>query len=233
MAPQPSAAGTPAGAAAGGTPSAAPPPASSSSSAAAAAAAAAADAANPLMLPLRHATSTLYNMMQQSYSHAGAPSTAALAASSHALVGQLADLQRLARAMARAGPAPPPASSSSAAPAGEAAAQPTAEDGGGGGGAPRDVTLPPEVVAYVQDGRNPDIYTREFVELAMRNNQRLRGKADAFARFAGVLAAEIVGACPEARPHVELVLGEDVAAADGEPAGTAGSGNGAGRPAGG
>ena len=67
----------------------------------------------------------------------------------------------------------------------------------------------------MQDGRNPDIYTREFVELAMRNNQRLRGKADAFARFAGVLAAEAVGACPEMRPHVERVLGEGFALGDG------------------
>jgi hypothetical protein len=192
MAPQPSAAGTPAAA---GTPPAA----------------AAADAASPLLPPLRATTTTLYNMMQQTYSHAGAPSTTALLGTSHALVTQLLELQRLSRAMAQAGPA--------------------AAGGGGEAGAPgdearaRDVTLPPEVVAYVQDGRNPDIYTREFVELAMRNNQRLRGKADAFARFAGVLAAEAVGACPEMRPHVELVLGEGFGAAGA-------GGDGAGRPAG-
>jgi hypothetical protein len=207
MAPQPSTAGTPSAA----TPSAAAP-------AGAPAPAAGADAASPLLPPLRSATNTLYNMMQQTYSHAGAPSTAALLTTSHALVAQLLELQRLSRAMqANAAPAPAPAPADGSG-NGEGTVKEEDKEAAAAGPeeAPlRDVTLPPEVVAYVQDGRNPDIYTREFVELAMRNNQRLRGKADAFARFAGVLAAEMVGACPELRVHVERVLGEDVVLDDG------------------
>jgi hypothetical protein len=137
-------------------------------------------------------------MMQQAHSHAGPASNAALLTTSQQLVTQLAALQRLSRAMTAAGPAPPPA----------VAGQEGGEGGGQDAAAVRDVTLPPEVIAYVQDGRNPDIYTREFVELAMRNNQRLKGKADAFSRFADLLGEEIVGACPEARVHVERVLGD-------------------------
>lgn len=66
--------------------------------------------------------------------------------------------------------------------------------------------IPPDVIEYVQEGRNPDIYTREFVELAMRHNQRLRGKMDAYAAFRDVFAREIVGAVPVLRREVEGVL---------------------------
>ncbi|KAF1816453.1 mediator of RNA polymerase II transcription subunit 10, partial [Eremomyces bilateralis CBS 781.70] len=59
------------------------------------------------------------------------------------------------------------------------------------------VQLPPEVIDYVQSGRNPDIYTREFVELAQRMNQTLKGRSDAYARFRDILAREVVGAMPE------------------------------------
>ncbi|KAI9672799.1 MAG: RNA polymerase II mediator complex subunit [Alyxoria varia] len=57
--------------------------------------------------------------------------------------------------------------------------------------------LPPEIVDYVDSGRNPDIYTREFVEVVQKNNQLLKGKSDAFAGFRDVLAQEIAGGVPE------------------------------------
>ena len=82
--------------------------------------------------------------------------------------------------------------------------------------------VPPELVHYVEGGRNPDIYTREFVELARRGNQLLRGKQSAFASFRDALAAEIARAMPELR--------DDAAAAV---AATSGSGSGAGAGAGG
>ncbi|KAI0199715.1 mediator complex, subunit Med10 [Astrocystis sublimbata] len=59
--------------------------------------------------------------------------------------------------------------------------------------------VPPELVQYVDDGRNPDVYTREFVELVRRGNQLMRGKQVAFARFRDVLAGEIESAMPELR----------------------------------
>lgn len=68
------------------------------------------------------------------------------------------------------------------------------------------IEIPPEVIEYVQDGRNPDIYTREFVELAMKNNQKLKGKAEAFAHFRDILAIEIAGAVPELKDNVIQVV---------------------------
>src|ERR1700712_1273701 len=35
------------------------------------------------------------------------------------------------------------------------------------------IQLPPEIIDYVDSARNPDIYTREFVELVQRGNQDL------------------------------------------------------------
>jgi mediator of RNA polymerase II transcription subunit 10 len=66
--------------------------------------------------------------------------------------------------------------------------------------------VPPELIQYVEDGRNPDIYTREFVELVRRGNQLMRGKQHAFQTFRDVLAEQINSAMPELREDVARVL---------------------------
>lgn len=59
--------------------------------------------------------------------------------------------------------------------------------------APRLTTsVPPEIISYIENGRNPDIYNREFVEVSQRMNQQLKGKSEAFGMFRDVLAREIV-----------------------------------------
>ncbi|KAB8078524.1 mediator complex, subunit Med10 [Aspergillus leporis] len=69
------------------------------------------------------------------------------------------------------------------------------------------IQLPPEIIDYVDAARNPDIYTREFVELVQRGNQDLKGKKEAFADFRDVLAREMRSAIPGCRGEVERVLG--------------------------
>jgi len=59
---------------------------------------------------------------------------------------------------------------------------------------------------YVEDGRNPDIYTREFVEIVAKQNQFLNGKMRAFGDFKDVLAEQINTTFPELRGDVEHVL---------------------------
>ncbi|KAH8167153.1 hypothetical protein CIB48_g1084 [Xylaria polymorpha] len=66
--------------------------------------------------------------------------------------------------------------------------------------------VPPELVQYVDGGRNPDVYTREFVELVRRGNQLMRGKQSAFATFRDVLAGEIESAMPELRDDAARVV---------------------------
>ncbi|KAI0131618.1 mediator complex, subunit Med10 [Hypoxylon sp. NC0597] len=66
--------------------------------------------------------------------------------------------------------------------------------------------IPPELIQYVDNGRNPDIYTREFVELVRRGNQLARGKQSAFASFRDVLAGEMDKAMPELRDDTASVV---------------------------
>jgi mediator of RNA polymerase II transcription subunit 10 len=65
--------------------------------------------------------------------------------------------------------------------------------------------VPPELIRYVDGGRNPDIYTREFVELARRSNQLMKGKETAFGSFRDILAQEMVKGMPEVRGDVKRV----------------------------
>lgn len=59
---------------------------------------------------------------------------------------------------------------------------------------------------YVEGGRNPDIYTREFVEIVAKQNQFLNGKMRAFADFRDILAEQIKVSFPELQGDVERVL---------------------------
>ncbi|KAH6897203.1 transcription factor subunit Med10 of mediator complex-domain-containing protein [Thelonectria olida] len=67
-------------------------------------------------------------------------------------------------------------------------------------------SVPPELLEYVDNGRNPDIYTREFVELVRRGNQVMRGKLNAFGAFRDVLAEQMTAAMPELREDVAHVI---------------------------
>lgn len=57
--------------------------------------------------------------------------------------------------------------------------------------------MPREVIQYVEDGRNPDVYTREFVEVAVKQNQLLHGKVEAMKGFRDTLVEEVEAAFPE------------------------------------
>lgn len=68
------------------------------------------------------------------------------------------------------------------------------------------ISLPPEIIDYIDHGRNPDIYTRELVEAVQRSNQYLKGKSEAFAGFRDILAEEMVKGIPSCKEDVERVL---------------------------
>ncbi|CAK7202137.1 RNA polymerase II mediator complex subunit [Sporothrix eucalyptigena] len=68
-------------------------------------------------------------------------------------------------------------------------------------------SIPRDLVQYVEAGRNPDIYTREFVELVRRTNQLRAGKRGAFAQFRDTLAGQIRSALPELSGDVDKIMG--------------------------
>ena len=58
----------------------------------------------------------------------------------------------------------------------------------------------------MENSRNPDIYTREFVELVMKYNQQLKGRSEAFASFRDVLGAEMMSGIPDIREETRSVV---------------------------
>lgn len=66
--------------------------------------------------------------------------------------------------------------------------------------------LPIEIIQYVENSRNPDIYTREFVELVMRYNQQQKGRSDAFAQFRDILGRELMSGIPDIKDDVKKVV---------------------------
>ncbi|KAG8625077.1 hypothetical protein KVT40_006828 [Elsinoe batatas] len=69
------------------------------------------------------------------------------------------------------------------------------------------VGLPAEVISdFVEKSRNPDIYTREFIEHVQKMNQQLSGRSQAYADFRDALARELAGAVPELRGEVARVV---------------------------
>ena len=69
--------------------------------------------------------------------------------------------------------------------------------------------MPPELIQdYVDEGRNPDIYTRDIIESTHKANTKLRGTCEAFASFRNVLGNEIIKAIPELKDDVTPFFGE-------------------------
>lgn len=67
------------------------------------------------------------------------------------------------------------------------------------------INIPPEIIAYIESSRNPDVYTREFVELAQRWNQLLKGRSDAYRLLRDTLAKDIVASMPELKDNVARI----------------------------
>lgn len=68
------------------------------------------------------------------------------------------------------------------------------------------VNVPIEVVQYIEDGRNPDIYTREFVEAIRRSNQYQRAKMQGLKQLRDSLAEKISEEFPDLEPSVHNII---------------------------
>lgn len=68
------------------------------------------------------------------------------------------------------------------------------------------VNVPIEVVQYIEDGRNPDIYTREFVEAIRRSNQYQRAKMQGLKQLRDSLAEKIAEEFPDLEPSVQNIV---------------------------
>jgi mediator of RNA polymerase II transcription subunit 10 len=65
-----------------------------------------------------------------------------------------------------------------------------------------DIDIPPDVTNYVENSRNPDIFTREFVETVQRANQMLKGRSDALQTLQEQIAWQLTSVIPELKEDV-------------------------------
>ena len=68
------------------------------------------------------------------------------------------------------------------------------------------VSIPPEVTNYVESSRNPDIFTREFVETVQRMNQMLKGRSEALQMLQGQIAWQLTNVIPELKDDVKQAV---------------------------
>lgn len=72
----------------------------------------------------------------------------------------------------------------------------------------QNLTIAPEIIDYVEDGRNPDIYTRDFVELVQRGNSVMNGKQKAFRDFSKIYAKALKDNFDGLDEEVDMIMAE-------------------------
>ncbi|KAK5452461.1 RNA polymerase II mediator complex subunit [Exophiala xenobiotica] len=68
------------------------------------------------------------------------------------------------------------------------------------------VQVAPEIIDYVDDGRNPDIFTRDFVENVQRGNAVVNGKQQAFRDFTEIYAQALKEGLPGTSRQVDKIM---------------------------
>ncbi|RCK63874.1 Mediator of RNA polymerase II transcription subunit 10 [Candida viswanathii] len=70
----------------------------------------------------------------------------------------------------------------------------------------KDYPIPIDVISYIEDGRNPDIYTREFIEVNAKNNARLKGKMNGFKTLRDVFGEKLKLEFPDLEKSVDDIV---------------------------
>ncbi|KAI1280451.1 Mediator of RNA polymerase II transcription subunit 10 [Halotydeus destructor] len=55
----------------------------------------------------------------------------------------------------------------------------------------QDIQVPLEVFEYIDQGRNPQLYTKDCMEKALAKNEQVKGKIDSNRRFKAMLLVEL------------------------------------------
>ncbi|XP_020897738.1 mediator of RNA polymerase II transcription subunit 10 [Exaiptasia diaphana] len=61
----------------------------------------------------------------------------------------------------------------------------------------KDVEVPLEVFEYIDQGRNPQLYTKDCLEKALIKNEQVKGKIDSLKNFKTLLTGELTKAFPK------------------------------------
>lgn len=73
----------------------------------------------------------------------------------------------------------------------------------------QDITVPLEVFDYIDQGRNPQLYTKDCMEKALCKNEEVKGKIDAYRKFKAHLMTELHGTFPNELAKYRAIRGDD------------------------
>ncbi|XP_054911858.1 mediator of RNA polymerase II transcription subunit 10 [Poeciliopsis prolifica] len=72
-----------------------------------------------------------------------------------------------------------------------------------------DINVPLDVFEYIDQGRNPQLYTKECLERALARNEQVKGKIDTMTKFKSLLISELSKVFPEEMAKYKDIRGED------------------------
>ncbi len=72
-----------------------------------------------------------------------------------------------------------------------------------------DIQVPLEVFDYIDNGRNPQLYTKDCMEKAVAKNEEVKGKIDAYRMFRARLMVELSTVFPKEINCYRALRGED------------------------
>lgn len=73
----------------------------------------------------------------------------------------------------------------------------------------QEINVPLEVFEYIDQGRNPQLYTKECLERALARNEQVKGKIDTMTKFKSLLISELSKVFPDDMEKYKAIRGED------------------------
>ncbi|KDR16737.1 mediator of RNA polymerase II transcription subunit 10 [Zootermopsis nevadensis] len=74
---------------------------------------------------------------------------------------------------------------------------------------PQEVHIPLEVFDYIDQGRNPQLYTKDCIEKALTKNEQVRGKIEAYKKFKTLLATQLNNVFPNELTKYRAIRGDE------------------------
>ncbi|KAK3085433.1 hypothetical protein FSP39_003236 [Pinctada imbricata] len=72
-----------------------------------------------------------------------------------------------------------------------------------------DIQVPLEVFDYIDQGKNPSLYTKDCLEKALAKNENVKGKIDNFKKFKAALLVELSKVFPTEINNYRAMRGDD------------------------
>lgn len=73
----------------------------------------------------------------------------------------------------------------------------------------QDIQVPLEVFDYIDQGRNPQLFTKDCMEKALAKNEQVKGKIDAYRKFKALLLVELSKVFPNEMAKYRAIRGDE------------------------